>query len=362
MAVASYPHDAAEYLHEYLESHISDPVFQLQEVEHHAVQEGIDDWPEQLEGIWAILQSKYYEVLRLLERQIAEIEGIRSVTQPQVATAYPHPVFESRAFRNTLSEPDSMSNSPWISHALGLPPGLHHIDKNLSNIHSFQLRSGGSYINFQIAHVVLRKDAARWVPDAWDGVRSILYIQDINIRSKDRQEGLTEQHCLALLADIARQNQCTLMADVISDRSASVYKTEGFTFPLDDETHALKKLVENRGGEKWYRGVKKEHRGGGRVTVNNRPLDPAFDLEVVSPTGLSWGYGGAGPLQLAIAITCDLYGKDHIRDTVTGSFTPEFKAIKQLVEGLSQEEDFTLTASEIRRSVNQFEELQTRNV
>jgi hypothetical protein len=34
------------------------------------------------------------------------------------------------------------------------------------------------------------------------------------------------------------------------------------------------------------------------VTVNGSPL----------PTGLTWGYGGSGPAQLAIALLCDAFG------------------------------------------------------
>ena len=42
----------------------------------------------------------------------------------------------------------------------------------------------------------------------------------------------------------------------------------------------------------------------GEVWVNGRPLSPARSLKVFnhSPTGFSWGYGGSGPTQLAMAI------------------------------------------------------------
>jgi len=30
-----------------------------------------------------------------------------------------------------------------------------------------------------------------------------------------------------------------------------------------------------------------------------------------SPTGLSWGYGGSGPCQLALALLCDAIGKER---------------------------------------------------
>ncbi len=46
------------------------------------------------------------------------------------------------------------------------------------------------------------------------------------------------------------------------------------------------------------------------VTVNDTPLDPRFDLMIHSPTGFSWGYGGSGPAQLALAILADCVGPD----------------------------------------------------
>ena len=47
-----------------------------------------------------------------------------------------------------------------------------------------------------------------------------------------------------------------------------------------------------------------EGRVGGGVTFGGQPLEPAASLEVRnhSPTGFSWGYGGSGPAQLALAI------------------------------------------------------------
>ncbi len=36
-----------------------------------------------------------------------------------------------------------------------------------------------------------------------------------------------------------------------------------------------------------------------------RPLGPRLDLANHSPDGFSWGYGGSGPAQLALAILAD---------------------------------------------------------
>lgn len=55
-----------------------------------------------------------------------------------------------------------------------------------------------------------------------------------------------------------------------------------------------------------YRGEHKD--GQAVVTVNNRPLDPRHDLRNHSPDGFSWGYGGSGPAQLALAILANECG------------------------------------------------------
>lgn len=40
------------------------------------------------------------------------------------------------------------------------------------------------------------------------------------------------------------------------------------------------------------------------------PLPLRHDLHNYSPTGFEWGYGGAGPSQLALAIVADITGDD----------------------------------------------------
>jgi hypothetical protein len=42
----------------------------------------------------------------------------------------------------------------------------------------------------------------------------------------------------------------------------------------------------------------------GQVWANGKPISPEKSLKVFnhSPTGFSWGYGGSGPAQLALAI------------------------------------------------------------
>jgi len=46
------------------------------------------------------------------------------------------------------------------------------------------------------------------------------------------------------------------------------------------------------------------------VMVNGAPLDLALDVQNHSPSGFSWGYGGSGPAQLALALLVEIYGRD----------------------------------------------------
>lgn len=47
------------------------------------------------------------------------------------------------------------------------------------------------------------------------------------------------------------------------------------------------------------------------IYLNGECLDPKYSLAVQnhSPTGLSWGYHGSGPAQLALAILLELFGR-----------------------------------------------------
>lgn len=44
---------------------------------------------------------------------------------------------------------------------------------------------------------------------------------------------------------------------------------------------------------------------------DREPLDPRFELRNHSPTGYSWGYGGSGPAQLALALVADVLCDDE---------------------------------------------------
>lgn len=47
---------------------------------------------------------------------------------------------------------------------------------------------------------------------------------------------------------------------------------------------------------------------GIQVFVDNRPLDPRFDLKRLSATGFEWSYEGDAPAQLALALLADHFG------------------------------------------------------
>lgn len=49
---------------------------------------------------------------------------------------------------------------------------------------------------------------------------------------------------------------------------------------------------------------------GLQVTVDGEPLDPRFDIKVVSKDGFEWSYEGPAPAQLALALLAVHYGDD----------------------------------------------------
>jgi hypothetical protein len=90
-----------------------------------------------------------------------------------------------------------------------------------------------------------------------------------------------------------------------------------------------------------YRGVR-ELRGGVRVTVDGRTLDPRADLVNHSPDGFEWGYGGSGPAQLALAILADHFGPGCEQDAL--AWYQDFKW--QVVAKLPRD-SWTLLGAEI---------------
>ncbi len=57
---------------------------------------------------------------------------------------------------------------------------------------------------------------------------------------------------------------------------------------------------------KIYKGVRTSQ--GCNVTVDGQPLDPRMDLGQSSDGGFEWGYEGAGPRRLALALLADHCG------------------------------------------------------
>jgi hypothetical protein len=49
---------------------------------------------------------------------------------------------------------------------------------------------------------------------------------------------------------------------------------------------------------------------GAVVTIDEKPLDPRYDLKQLCATGFEWTYEGAGPAQLALALLADHLGED----------------------------------------------------
>ena len=80
------------------------------------------------------------------------------------------------------------------------------------------------------------------------------------------------------------------------------------------------------------------------VTVNGKVLDPRLDIRNHSPSGLSWGYGGSGPSQLALAILADLVGVEEAL-----RHYQEFKW--SVIAKFVQDADWILTEEYIRASL-----------
>lgn len=70
-------------------------------------------------------------------------------------------------------------------------------------------------------------------------------------------------------------------------------------------------------------------------------LDPRLDLRNHSPTGLSWGYSGSGPAQLALAILCHALHSDERAEELY----QEFK--DAVVSRLDQNQPWRLTTHEV---------------
>jgi Family of unknown function (DUF6166) len=94
--------------------------------------------------------------------------------------------------------------------------------------------------------------------------------------------------------------------------------------------------------------------GQSLVTVcdgqKSEPLPLRLDLFNHSPTGFSWGYGGSGPAQLAVALLADTLGDDDLAVRLHQDF--KFKVVACWPEG----ERWWITADQIMAVVNLIEQ------
>ena len=73
--------------------------------------------------------------------------------------------------------------------------------------------------------------------------------------------------------------------------------------------------------------------GDGKSEGHFKPLNPRLDLANHSPTGLSWGYGGSGPAQTALAILADATGDDGAAVNLHQAF--KWRMIASLPQGVT---------------------------
>lgn len=69
-----------------------------------------------------------------------------------------------------------------------------------------------------------------------------------------------------------------------------------------------------------------------------RPLRHRLDLANHSPDGLSWGYAGSGPAQLALALCADLIGDDALALRISRT-----RPVCNLVASWSRHEGWTIS-------------------
>ena len=74
--------------------------------------------------------------------------------------------------------------------------------------------------------------------------------------------------------------------------------------------------------------------------MNGKLLDPRFDLAKVSPAGFNWGYGGAGPGQLALAVLAHAAGDD-----IAKAEWERFR--KEVVAELDMRQQFAFSANDV---------------
>ncbi len=95
---------------------------------------------------------------------------------------------------------------------------------------------------------------------------------------------------------------------------------------------------------KVYKGLRTPD--GSVVTVDNTLLDPRVDLKRESDGNFEWGYDGAGPRQLALAILADHLTDDRLALSLHVGFA------ESVVAELMSDE-WTLTDDNVQSSLDQ---------
>ena len=81
-----------------------------------------------------------------------------------------------------------------------------------------------------------------------------------------------------------------------------------------------------------------------------RLIDPRKDLECCSPDGLSWGYRGSGPAQLAVAMLMEVFGDWERVQRIRHEFNDRF------VTKIPQNRNWTADGADIRGIALQIED------
>ena len=88
------------------------------------------------------------------------------------------------------------------------------------------------------------------------------------------------------------------------------------------------------------------------VTVSGPPLPLRLDIVDHSPTGFEWGYAGAGPQQLSIAILADYLENDELVKKYYRSFTWD------VIQHIKWDEHWKLLGIEVELVVDNIKRLQ----
>ena len=95
---------------------------------------------------------------------------------------------------------------------------------------------------------------------------------------------------------------------------------------------------------KIYKGVRSPQ--GCVVTVDDQPLDPRMDLGRSSDGGFEWGYEGAGPRRLALALLVD-----HCGDAQQAF--DNYPVFTETVIAELKGDEWTLTGEQIQAAIDQ---------